>query len=167
MADPRGGGCWGCNPPLFDYFTSTKNLTRQVLSTYIKVSCKVILVLLLRETVKSNSIVSVKISNLRLVEPMESINYTKATYSCHFMLLRNRHTFMHNILYRRYNTVYGLCYMFPLQLRISHVEVPVQPTPQTAFSSLFGPLTICQVNIQYFSGNVQHTSLYDASRSTA
>ena len=30
---------------------------------------------------------------------------------------------------------------------ISHVEVPVQPTLQTAFSSLFGPLTNCQVNV--------------------
>ena len=40
---------------------------------------------------------------------------------------------------------------------ISHIEVSVQPTPQTAFSSLFGPLTNCQVNVQYFSGDVQHT----------
>ena len=40
---------------------------------------------------------------------------------------------------------------------ISHVEVQVKPTPQTAFSSFLGPLTNCQVNVQYFSGNFQHT----------
>ena len=40
---------------------------------------------------------------------------------------------------------------------ISHVEVPVQPTPKTAFSSLFSPLANCQVNVQYFSSYVQHT----------
>ena len=43
--------------------------------------------------------------------------------------------------------------------------LPVPSTSQQAtFTSLFGPLSNCQINIQYFSGPVQQATLFDATK---